>query len=157
MRKLKVATARCCISTLELPRCDVKGQDAESLAGVRAHCPALTLLDLCGNSNFGAIGAERLAGVLGQCWGLVNLNLSKNLIGPAGTEMLARVLAQFPTLTHLNLSEKFIGAERLPGVLGQCTTLANLDLSHNNIEAAGAEILAGAWYTSVSDAITLAL
>jgi Ran GTPase-activating protein (RanGAP) involved in mRNA processing and transport len=157
MRKLKVATDRCRISTLELPRCDVKGQDAESLGGMLAHCPALTLLDLCGNSNFGAVGAERIAGVLGQCRELVNLNLSKNLIGPAGTEVLAGVLAQFPTLTHLNLSEKFIGAERLPGVLGQCTALTHLDLSHNNIEAAGAESLAGAWYTSVSDAITLTL
>jgi Ran GTPase-activating protein (RanGAP) involved in mRNA processing and transport len=38
-------------------------------------------LDLSGNSNFGATGAESLAGVLGQCAALAHLNLSGNQIG----------------------------------------------------------------------------
>jgi len=44
----------------------MKGQDAERLAGVLAQCPALAYLDISHNYNFGAAGADRLAGVLGQ-------------------------------------------------------------------------------------------
>jgi hypothetical protein len=102
MRQLAVATARCRISTLELPRCEMKGQDAESLAEV-----------------------------LGQSRELVHLDLSGNQIGDAGTERLAGV-GQCAALTHLDLYDNFIGAvgaERLAGVLGQCTALAHLDLS----------------------------
>jgi hypothetical protein len=67
--------ARCLITTLELPDCEMKGQDVEKLAGVLAQCPALAHLDISGNSDFRAGGAERLAGVLGQCRELVHLNL----------------------------------------------------------------------------------
>jgi len=63
--KLEAMTAWCQITTLELSKCKMKGQDAESLAGVLAQCPALVHLDLRGNYDFGAAGAERLAGVLG--------------------------------------------------------------------------------------------
>jgi hypothetical protein len=65
------------ISTLELPECDMKGQDAERLAGVLAQCPALAHLDLSDNYIFGSAGAERFAGVLGQCRELVHLNLCR--------------------------------------------------------------------------------
>jgi hypothetical protein len=119
--QLTIMTAWCIISTLELPECDMKGQEAERLAGVLAQCPALAHLDLSGNYHFGAAGAERIAGVLGQCRELVHLNLSGNQIGPAGAERLAGVLAQCPALAHLNLSGNQIGpagAERLAGVLG---------------------------------------
>jgi Ran GTPase-activating protein (RanGAP) involved in mRNA processing and transport len=63
---------------------------------VPGQCPALAHLDLSGNSDFGAGagGAERLAGVLGQCRELVHLNLSDNKIGAGGAERLAGVLAQ---------------------------------------------------------------
>jgi hypothetical protein len=53
------------ITTLELPRCEMEGHDAEILAGVLAQCPALAHVDLSENYNFGAAGAERLA----KCWG----------------------------------------------------------------------------------------
>jgi anti-sigma factor RsiW len=43
----------------------MKVQDADRLAEVLAQCPALAHLDLSSNYNFGAAGAERLAGVLG--------------------------------------------------------------------------------------------
>ena len=78
MRQLTALTAQCRISTLELPRCEMKGQDAERFAGVLAQCPALAHLDLSGKSGFGAAGAETLAGMLGQCRELVHLNLSGN-------------------------------------------------------------------------------
>ncbi len=90
MRQLTLMTASCRISTLELPRCGMKGQDAEGLAGVLAQCPALAHLDLSGNPNFGAAGAERLVGVLGQCPELVHLNLSGNDIRAVGAESLCR-------------------------------------------------------------------
>ena len=113
-------TARCLITTLELPRCcpEMKGHDAEKLARVLVQCPALAHLDLSDNSDFGAGGAERLAGVLGQCRELVHLNLNGNCIGDPGAECFA-------------------------GVLGQCRVLAHLDLSYNGIKAAGAGRLAG--------------
>jgi hypothetical protein len=56
-------TALCCISTLEMPRCEMKELNTESLAGVLTQCPALTLL----NIRKGADRSESLAGVLGQC------------------------------------------------------------------------------------------
>ena len=74
------------IITLELPRCGMKGQDAERLAEVLTQCPALAHLDLSYNSNFGSAGTERLAGVLGQCRELVHLKLSSNDIGSAGAK-----------------------------------------------------------------------
>jgi hypothetical protein len=46
--------------------CRIKGQDAESFAGVLAQCPALALLNLADN-QIGDTGAEFLARVLGQC------------------------------------------------------------------------------------------
>jgi hypothetical protein len=66
IRQLPLMTAWCRISTLELPSCDIKGQDAERLAGVLAQCPALAHLDLIHNYNLRAAGAGRLAGVLAQ-------------------------------------------------------------------------------------------
>jgi hypothetical protein len=56
---------RCLITTLALPYCEMKGQDAERLAGVLAQCPALAHLDLSGNYGFGP-GGQR---VLQECWG----------------------------------------------------------------------------------------
>jgi hypothetical protein len=132
LRQLAAMTARCRISTLELPRCDMKGRDAEMLAGVLAQCPALAHLDLSGNSDFRAAGAERLAGVLGQCQELVHLNPSRNIIGAGGAARLAGVLPQCAALAHLDLSRNYIGAggaESLAGVLAQCAALAHLNLS----------------------------
>ncbi len=63
----------------------------------------LAHLDLSSNSNFGAAGAERLAGVLGRCWEVVHRNLSFNQIGEGGAEILAGVLGQCAALAHLNL------------------------------------------------------
>jgi Ran GTPase-activating protein (RanGAP) involved in mRNA processing and transport len=151
LRQLAAMTAqsphsRCLITTLEMPYCDMKGQDAERLAGVLAQCPALAHLDLSLNYNFGAGGAERLAGVLGQCPALADLNLNRNYIGAGGAEMLAGVLPQFTALAHLDLSWNQIGAggtQRLAGVLGQCPALAHLNLSCNQIGPGGAERLAG--------------
>ena len=120
MRQLTTLTAQCRISTLELPSCEMKGQDAERLAGVLAQCPALAHLDLSGNSNVGAAGAESLAGVLGQCRELVHLNLSYIKIGAGG-------------------------AERLAGLLAQCTVLAHLDLEYNGIEGVGKGMLRASW------------
>jgi hypothetical protein len=138
MRQLAVATARSRIRTLELPRCYMSGQDADCLAGVLAQCPALAHLDFSGNSDFGAGGAERLAGV--------HLNRSGSRIGAGGAERLARVLGQCTALAHLDLSCNDIGpdgAESLAGVLGQCAALAHLDLSYHALGPDGAESLAG--------------
>ncbi len=148
IRQVILMTARCSISTLELSYCsyDVKGQDAESLAGVLTQCPALARLDLSGNCNFGSAGAESLAGVLAQCPALAHLNLSRNEIDGTGAGRLAGVLRQCTSLTHLNLCNNQIGdagAGRLAGVLGQCPALAHLNLYNNGIGAAGAESLAG--------------
>jgi hypothetical protein len=146
LRQLAAMTARCLITTLELPGCEMKGHVTETLAGVLAQCPALAHLDVSGNSYFGAAGAKRLAGVLGQCRELVHLNLRGNKIGAGGAESLAGVLPQCPALAHLDLSFNQIGpggAESLAGVLVQCAALAHLNLSENGIGPAGAEMIAG--------------
>jgi hypothetical protein len=108
LRQLTLMTSWCRITTLQLPRFDMQGQDAERLAEVLVQCPALAHLDLSENLNFGAAGAEKLAGVLGQCRQLVLLNLRCNYIGVAGVESLVGVLAQCPALAHLNLKIKIL-------------------------------------------------
>ena len=53
---------------------------------------------------------------------------------------LAGVLGQCGSLAHLDLGRSWIGNEgagRLAGVLGQCRSLAHLDLSYNSIGAEG--------------------
>ena len=89
LRQLAAMTARCRITTLELPKCEMEGQDAERLAGVLTQCPALAHLDLSDNYTFGAAGADRLAGVLVQCRELVHLDLSSNRIGHVGAGPVA--------------------------------------------------------------------
>jgi Ran GTPase-activating protein (RanGAP) involved in mRNA processing and transport len=145
MRQLAAMTGWCRISTLELPRCEMTGQEAERLAGVLAQCPALAHLNLHLN-GIGAAGAERLAGVLGQCTALAHLDLSGNQIGNAGAESLAGVLAQCKALAHLDISGNQIGAagaEKLAGVLPECAALAHLNLWGNWIFSEGAESFAG--------------
>ena len=61
MRQLPALTAQCRISTLELPNCEMKGQDAERLAGVLAQCPALAHLDLGINDQLGQRALQ-------ECW-----------------------------------------------------------------------------------------
>ncbi len=119
MRQLPLITAWCRISTLALPRCDMRGQDAERLAGVLAQCPALAHLDLSVDrstgdyGNYGAAGTERLLGGLAQCAALVHLNLGGNKIGAGGAERLAGVLAKCEALAHLDLgySHRLISGE----------------------------------------------
>jgi Ran GTPase-activating protein (RanGAP) involved in mRNA processing and transport len=56
------------------------------------------------------------------------------------------VLTQCKALAHLNVSGNQIaaaGAENFAGVLAQCTALAHLNLRANQIGPAGAESLAG--------------
>jgi hypothetical protein len=62
LRQLAAMTARCLVTTIELAYCEMKGQDAERLAGVLAQWSALAHLDLSGN-KIGAAGAESL----GEC------------------------------------------------------------------------------------------
>ena len=57
-------------------------------------------------------------------------------IGAAGAGRLAGVLGQCASLAHLDLACNDIGAEgagRLAGVLGQCASLAHLNLADNHI------------------------
>jgi Ran GTPase-activating protein (RanGAP) involved in mRNA processing and transport len=144
LRQLTSLTDRCRISTLELPLCEMQGQNVERLAGVLGHCAELTHINLSYN-GLGADGTGRLAGVLGQCAALAHLDLSNNNVRAAGTASLAGVLGQCAGLAHLNLSNNMIydaGAESLAGVLAQCAGLAHLNLCNNMIYDAGAQSLA---------------
>ena len=79
---------------------------------------------------------------------LAHLDLSGNAIESAGAERLAGVLAQCTALAHLNLRHNQIGdsgADRLSAVLAQCTTLAHLDLAYNNIGAVVRRRLRASW------------
>jgi Ran GTPase-activating protein (RanGAP) involved in mRNA processing and transport len=145
LRHITALTANCRITTLELPRCVMNGQDAERLAAVLGQCPALAHLDLSKN-RIRETGAESLARVLGQCPALAHLNLGSNDIGAVGAESLAGVLGHCTSLAHLNLGSNDIGAAGaafLAGGLGQCASLAHLNLGSNDMGAAGAESLAG--------------
>ena len=64
-----------------------------------------------------------------------------------GARSLAAVLGQCSSLATLNLRGNMIkaqGARSLASVLGQCSSLATLDLGGNDIRAEGARSLAGA-------------
>ena len=72
-------------------------------------------------------------------------DLSWTNIQADGVERLAAVLGQCASLAHLNLGPNEIGAEgagRLAAVLGHCASLAHLDLGVNMIGDEGAERLA---------------
>ena len=77
----------------------VKGASMDAVAGglvkLQGWCQVVKL-DLTRGfaTRIGAEGAERLAGVLGQCSSLAVLNLAENGIGDEGAERLAGVLGQ---------------------------------------------------------------
>jgi hypothetical protein len=108
MRQLTTLSTWCLITTLELPSCNIEGQDAERLAGVLAQCRSLAHFNLADNL-IEPDGAASLAGVLGQCAALAHLNLNSNGIGDDTAESFAGVLAQCTALTHLNLSRDWFG------------------------------------------------
>ena len=69
---------------------------------------------------------------------ITTINLSNATIGAEGAGGLAAVLGQCASLAHLDLRYNWIGAEgagRLAAVLGQCASLAHLNLGGNNIGA----------------------
>jgi hypothetical protein len=144
LSQLEAFPARMRITTLALTKCDMKGQDAERLAGVLAQCPALAHLDL-GYNQIGNEGAGSIAGVLSQCPLLSHLHLWCNGIGAPGAERLAGVLTHCPLLSYLNLAWNELGDEgagALARVLPHCPALVYLDLQGNQIGDAGAEKLA---------------
>ena len=105
----------------------MKGQDAESLAGVLGQCPALAHL---------------------QCRELVHLNLSGNWIHDAGTESLAGVLGQCAALAHLNLSGIIKWTQVGQKVLQECWGSAQrwfTSISANDIGTVGEERLRASW------------
>ena len=70
--QLPTMTTRHHITRLELPRCEMKGQESQdvvSLIRVLAQCPALAHLDLSGNCKFKTEGVRRIAGV---CYSLLD-------------------------------------------------------------------------------------
>ena len=73
------------------------------------------------------------------------INLSNATIRAEWAGGLAAVLGQCASLAHLDLGDNVIGDEgagRLAAVLGQCASLAHLDLGGNGIGSEGAERLA---------------
>eukprot|EP00288_Rhodomonas_lens_P019679 CAMPEP_0177690486 /NCGR_PEP_ID=MMETSP0484_2-20121128/791_1 /TAXON_ID=354590 /ORGANISM="Rhodomonas lens, Strain RHODO" /LENGTH=175 /DNA_ID=CAMNT_0019201031 /DNA_START=33 /DNA_END=556 /DNA_ORIENTATION=- len=56
-------------------------------------------------------GAAKLAGLLGNCNGLVHLDLRRNEIGDEGASLLSAALGECKRLAHLNLKNNDIGPE----------------------------------------------
>ena len=111
------------------------------LAAVLPKMSALTQLNLAYN-YVGISGAERLAGVLGQCFSLAVLDVAGNSMRNAGVEILAEVLPQMSALTQLNLANNSVGFEhsdklhcvlKLSELLPQCSSLTNLNLESNHL------------------------
>ena len=79
--------------------------------------------------------ASGLPRLLAWC-SVVRLDVSERGMGVEDVRILARVLGQCSSLATLNLRYNNIGDEgagRLAGVLGQCSSLATLDLGGNDI------------------------
>ncbi len=87
--------------------------------------------------------------MLAQCPPLAHLDLIRNYhFGSAGAERVPGVLGQCRELVQLNLAgnDIFFGpgsTERLVEVLGHNPVLALVDLSNNGIVEAGADVLVG--------------
>ena len=100
-----------------------------------------------------------LAHYFGTCLELQELDLADNDlyelegIGDADAAVLAVALETNTTLANLNLAHNNLGlagAESLAAALKTNTTLTNLDLSWNNLGPAGAELLATALKTNTT-------
>ena len=74
-----------------------------------------------------------------------NSNLAGHSLEADVESTLEHVLGQCSSsIRHLSLSDNQIGAEgagRLAGVLGQCSSLAHLDLSYNGVGDEGRALL----------------
>ena len=83
LAQLATMPKNCRIIRLDLPNCQMRGQNAERLVGVLAQCPSLAHLILSYNA-IGAEGSGTLAGVLPQCPALFRLSLGGNPLGDEG-------------------------------------------------------------------------
>ena len=113
---------------------------AECLAGVLGQCPALADLDLICT----AVGALVLRDVASKEVFVANGETLWKQGGAGVVAILTRGLMQSPCpwMAEINLSFNQIGppgAESLAGVLGQCAALVKLDLHYNDIRTRGAE------------------
>ena len=119
------------------------------LARLERRVPAA--VHVVGSASMEAV-AGGLVGLQGWCQ-VVRLDLKRGgrwgaPIGAEGAGRLAGVLGQCCSLAVLNLQRNRIGAEgagRLAGVLGQCSSLAKLDLSVNGIDNEGIAMLRACW------------
>ena len=94
-----------------------------------------------------------LPGLLAWC-SVVRLDASGLRMGAGGVRMLSGVLGQCSSLATLDLGENHIGdegARSLAGVLGQCSSLATLDISCNEIEDEGIAMIR----TNIPDTVWL--
>ena len=114
--------------------------------GTRPRCWALSI------SVLGIARPPHILGLAGLLRGMLSwcritaLHLCHVMLSMADVEELVAVLGQCGSLAHLDLRSSRIGdqkAVRLAGVLGQCGSLAHLDLGRNSIGAEGVGRLAG--------------
>ena len=85
-----------------------------------------------------------LSAAFGPLFGALLKELLTKIV-PAETAVLEGVVGQCSSLAHLDVSFNAIrekGAVQLAGVLGQCPSLAHLDLGFNSPRGEGAEKLA---------------
>ena len=129
------------------------------LAQMQRRVPAA--VHVVGGASMDAV-AGGLGGLQGWCR-VVRLDLKRGVwagrgapFGDEGAGRLAGVLGQCSSLAVLNLYGNGIGADgagRLAGVLGQCSLLAELNLAGNGIGADGIRLLR----TSIRDATQLSV
>ena len=103
------------------------------LGGLQRRLPAAVKVRGDASMESVAGGLQRL-----QAWcSVVRLRVGGLRMGAEGVRMLAGVLGQCSSLAMLNLENNNIGDEgagRLAGVLGQCSSLATLDLGDRSEE-----------------------
>jgi Ran GTPase-activating protein (RanGAP) involved in mRNA processing and transport len=102
-----------------------------------SYCTALTQLDLSRTNINSVAGMTSLVNSLKRCTGLTRLNLSQNTIRSATITILAHALPELPALVHLDLSRNFMefnGWCQLGYMLGNCTSLESLNVSHNRVK-----------------------
>ena len=152
LRQLAASTARCRITTLELPGCEMKGQDAERLAGVLAQCPALAHLDLSYNSDSeqpGQRGFQERSGSAGSWCTSISVAIGSKQVGQRGLQECWGSAQRWLTSICATIRSDQPGQRALQECCRSaqrwCTgrDLIDLNLSFNQIGLAGAEGLAG--------------
>ena len=131
------------VKELDLSYNNLQAAGAIVICSGMSNSQSLTKLNFC-NNNISDEAANHIAVVLFQNTSVEELDLSYNNLGALGSLHVIRNMIKMSDLMKLNICSigiTEIAADDIVNVLNNNNKLEELDLSHNNIKAAGATII----------------